>query len=325
MRYVNNFVNSERQPFSSALGAFLSSFATVPFSQSDEGELDCCVKEGDVLSEGQLIARQKNSDFKLHSPIPGRIEKIQDCALPNGKTSKACIVKLEGEFSFLGKKLTERNWNSLSSEEILLKLSELGVVNTFCKPLSLANQIKNSDLKKNRFVVFRMFDEDPSRMTDSFIAENYTREVILGCKIIAKAFDAEGVILIMSEKAKFDFNLSDSFENFPYLLLKIETSKYPCGFAENLVELVKKSAKSKKVKIEKNSDLDFSKVNHKCIFIDSETAYSAWEALAFNKPVLERFVHFTGNCLKSAAMFKVKIGTPVKYLVEQCGDRKSVV
>lgn len=332
MKYVNNFVSSERQSFSSSVQSFLSPYVDIPFCQSEDGELECNVKVGDFVSEGQIIAKQKDKNLTLHSSIPGKVDKIEKCTLASGKLGFACNIKLQGEFSFFAKKTQNFEYQNYSSSEITNKFASLGVINTFKNPISLANQIESSKLKNNKFVVLRMFDEDPSRMTDLFVAENYTKEVLEGLKIVAKAFEAKAVILLASQKSKFDFDFDKEFADLPSLFIKVDTSKYPCGFAENLINLVKETLKNKNssskfskfAKISpENSQIDFSKINRECIFIDSETAFSARNAIVFNKPVVENFVHFTGNCLRAAAMFKVRIGTPVKSLIKQCGGFKT--
>lgn len=329
MKYVNNFVNSERQSFSSSVQSFLSPYVDVPFCQSEDGELDCNVQTGEFVSEGQIIAKQKDGNFMLHSPIPGKVNKIEKCTLASGKLGFACNIKLEGSFTFFAKKSKTYDWETFSSSQITNKLANLGVINTFKNPVSLANQIENSNLKNNKFIILRMFDEDPSRMTDLFVAENYTKEVLEGLKIVAKAFEAKAVVLVASQKSKFDIDFENEFSELPFLFIKADVSKYPCGFAENLINLIRETVKNKNSSSNfskfssKASEIDFSKVNRQCIFIDSETAYSARNAIVFDKPLVENFVHFTGNCLRAAAMFKVRIGTPVKYLIEQCGGFKT--
>jgi electron transport complex protein RnfC len=49
------------------------------------------------------------------------------------------------------------------------------------------------------------------------------------------------------------------------------------------------------------------------------TVYAIYEAVALGKPLIERIVTVTGSALKSPANFKVRIGTPVGNLLEECG------
>ena len=49
------------------------------------------------------------------------------------------------------------------------------------------------------------------------------------------------------------------------------------------------------------------------------TAVAVYEAVVLNKPFYERAVTVSGDCIKEPANLLVKIGTPVKDIVEDCG------
>lgn len=58
------------------------------------------------------------------------------------------------------------------------------------------------------------------------------------------------------------------------------------------------------------------------INFNSSTVVGIEEAIRKNKPVTDRKVTVTGNGIVKPANFVVRIGTPVKYLIEQCGGYK---
>ena len=187
-----------------------------------------------------------------------------------------------------------------------------GIVNTFSgKAVSLASEIKNSTLEKNRFVVVRMFDDDPGRFTDTMVASKLHQQVVIGARIAARAFEAEGIAFVIPKKS--DFSIDESlFEGEKVSITYADTSKYPCGTVHKLMRLIRKNSKIPEYEI-------FSNINHKCLFLDPETCISIHEGIVLGIPVVERFVHVTGSCLKSAGMFKVRIGTSIKDLAQQCG------
>jgi electron transport complex protein RnfC len=49
------------------------------------------------------------------------------------------------------------------------------------------------------------------------------------------------------------------------------------------------------------------------------TVYAIYEAVVQGKPLIERIVTVTGPAVKNPANFKVRIGTPVGNLLEECG------
>jgi len=53
------------------------------------------------------------------------------------------------------------------------------------------------------------------------------------------------------------------------------------------------------------------------------TVYAIYEAVYQSKPLIERIVTVTGSCLARPKNLLVRIGTPVKNLIEFCGPLKS--
>lgn len=319
MKTVNNFVSSEKTPFTEHVNSFLQMYSVIPFEQMKKEKYKPIVKEKDFVQEGQVIAvADKNENEKLsaviHSPVPGIVEEITTCSLPSGKMSLAAKIKLNGNFSFLGKKLEIADWRKYHSEQLCNIFSEKGVINTFADPISLSYEIKNSKKEKNRFVVVRLFDDDPSRMTDTFIGENFQNEMVLGGLVIARAFEADGIIFVIPKKSKLNLNYA-LLEKIPYRQFEINNTRYPCGFKQTLVPFIQGELKKEK-------DNVFSELTMNSLFVDPQTVLSAYEAVFNGKPVLERFVHVTGKCVQASGMFKVKIGTTIRSLAEQCGGFK---
>lgn len=319
MKTVNNFVNSETQPFENCVRSFLPQYTVVPFSQIRGQKFHSLVKENDTVKEGQIIAspdNDNNNDALIHSPIPGKICGIINCSLPDGQMGRAIRIRLTGSFSFLGKKENKINYKSCSQSELINLFLRNGITNTFSNSQSLSTQIEKCQKTNKKILVARLFDEDPSRMTDSFVYEKYTEQVIEGLMIIAKALDAKGIVFAISKYAGKDLENLNSDNDIPYMKIPVDTKKYPCGFKQNLLQFIKKEAKN-----EKNDT--FINVDANDLFVDPETAYSVYEAIVLGIPVVERFIHVTGSCLRSAGMFKVRIGTPIQSLTKQCGGFKN--
>lgn len=315
MRGVNTFVQSERQPFSVAVRSFLPPSVVVPFSYSRERDYACMVRAGDRVVEGQVVAVSRlPMGADIHSPVPGIVEKVVQCPLPNGCMGKALSIKLGGAFSYLGKKPVYADWSSFSGDALLAIFKKKGVVNTFHGHKPLAETISRCKAGRDRFLVVRLFDEDPSRMTDSFIASQCTSELVVGVHIVARALNASGILFAVGKKS--DVSLPpELFSDPSVMMVQCDTARYPAGFRQNLVAQIKKQCVSGK-------DSPFSAIGNASVFIDPETALSAYEAVVTGVPVVERYVHVTGSCLNAAAMFKVRIGTTIESLVQQCGGLK---
>jgi len=315
MKTVSNFVQREKKTITQSVQAFLPKEVIIPFCHLTDTNFKCLVEPGMVLKEGDVIAESAgeyvDNKFNIHSSIPGTVTEILQCSMPDGCNAKAVKIRLAGEFTYLGKKLTEEEWSSRRSAELLSIFSSHGVINTFAEPQSLSDQIIDCKLIRDKFLVVRMFDEDPSRCTDSFIATNLTKQVVEGAAIIARSMKADGVVFVHENSFEGEIDTSN-FGSVPSLKIEVNTAKYPVGFKRSLIHVIEKHCKLTKSKY-------FSSINHKCIFVDSQTALNAYEAVVLDKPVVERYVHVTGDCLECAGVLKVRIGTPIEHLIEQMG------
>ena len=320
MKTISGLIRSDDKEFPEAVNAFLPQYALVPFNRLSQKRFKCAVSVGDHVREGQIIAVPLKSDngidAAIHAPIPGKVMGVGRCCLPDGRLGLALKIKLEGSFTFLGKKMGRSDWKQLPPEDILRTFLTKGVVNTFDgTPASLALQILKCKLPSSRFLVVRLFDEDPSRMTDTFVASRYEAQIMEGAAITARAMAADGIIFILPRK-HVPLEHIGMVKDFSTLSVEVDDRKYPTGFRENIVQQVRKFVRN-------SPNEAFAGISRRCVFVDSGTLHAVYEAVVLGIPVMERFVHVTGSCLRSAGMFRVKIGTTIGMLAAQCGGFKS--
>ncbi len=307
MASVSDFVSEDKGAFSVAVNGFVPRRAFVPFNQEDSST-EVLVKAGDRVQEGQTIAKGKNSS--VQATIPGIVESIEVVQFPNGRQGKAAKINLGGTFSFIGKKHGKVNWQGFDASTILMVMAEKGVVNTFEGCESLSEQIKKLHSKSARILAVRLFDDDPSRVTERFLAERYWNEVVEGAAIIAKAMKANGLVFVHDAKMAVAFSdADDSLFTVPKAVCAVSIEKYPAGFAHEIASAVKKM----------HAGAPFSEIGNRDLYVDAMTALAAYDAVALSVPLMERYVHVTGDCLNAGAIMKVKIGTTMGDLAKQCG------
>ena len=134
MKRVNNFIQLNKQKFPSLLSSFVPEVALVHLSQTGKKSSGALVKAGDTVKEGQIISGEADGTA-VHSPLPGKIDSIITCTMPDGSFGKAARINLGGSFSFLGKNKVGCEWKSLDGQVIRNKIRDKGVINTFHVPL----------------------------------------------------------------------------------------------------------------------------------------------------------------------------------------------
>lgn len=264
----------------------------------------------EVVTEGTVL--DKYYEVNVHSSIPGNLTGTKRIVMANGKFETVAVINLSGEFSFVGKPEKKSEWSLFSQNHILQILDEKGVLNTFKIPKVFSKEYEEtSQIVENRNLVVRLFDEDITCTTDSFIFSEYCLKVLEGSAIIAKAMNAENITFLYSNEQKklissIETEKLDFFGSFNVSFVKCFSQKIGFGVKEEINVYLKKQ-----------------KMLLGTCFTDSSSAYEAFEAVALSRPILEKIVQINSSLLNKSRFFKVRIGTPIKNLVLECGGAKT--
>ncbi|MCR5188616.1 MAG: hypothetical protein K6C97_06735 [Treponema sp.] len=312
MKSNNPVVSTILKNYENTQNAFLSKEVLIPLAQEHKLTYKSLVKAGDIVKEGEIIAKADNSPDEttyIHSPLPGKVLDILPCYCPNGKQNFAIKIKFGGALSFLGKKIKENPIETIPPASVISSIIDNGVVNTFkiAKPLNLGLEIKK--LKNCQNLVVRMYDEDPFRITDSLVTKFYLDEIVKASKVLAKAIKAKGLFFAIDQKIE-NKAYFDNLKSEHIHILEMNLRKYPCGTPREIVSNFNRSL-SKKF-----SDLTLT---NKDLFIDASSMLEVYKAVICSIPSISKPVHFSGNCLKASCLLNVKIGSTLRDIVKQLG------
>lgn len=313
---VSEFSSPDRDLFASPADSFLPREVLVPLDSGGGGPLDILVRAGDSVREGEMIAASRDSC--AHSSVPGVVKEIADFERADGRRGKCARIAVSGAFTFTGKMAEERDWAGLDQEQLCRLLKDGGVVNTFGKPEPLFAQIRSRRRKERPVLAVRLFDDDPSREIENFLARQYRRRVVEGAGVVAKAMGAAAVVLAFDRKdrsmpGRACGALADRLgPGTAVFAVPVDARAYPCGTKHDIVSGAKRAF----------GDDALSKFGRDDFFIDANTALGAHRAVVNGIPSIFGFVHVTGGCLNAAAIMKVRVGTPIREIVPQCGNFK---
>lgn len=298
--------------FTDLVDAYIPSYVIIPLKDS-AGKV--CTSKKNVnmrVSEGEIIAQDSLSSPAIHSTVPGIITGFKTVSIPNGKKTQAAIIRTDGSFSYLGKNPPRNDWKKYTAADIFSLMFDKGVIDTFDKTKPLASVLKHfietKGLVRDSVLAVRLFDSDPTVKTGEFLAERKLEQIIEGAAIIARSVSINRIVFIVKntietvKKAVSDFSEHNG-GNTDFEVYKALANVYPSGGSRELKLLLKKNRYA------------FEEL----LSVDAETAFFTYEAVVLNKPVLEKYVQFSGSPLVSGRMFRVRIGTPIRKLVEECG------
>ena len=282
--------------------AFLPQYALIPLAFRTQTSSLPLVSVGDFVNEGQMVARAGNSSSAhVHASVPGVVSGIVNAQLPNGHSFRGIHIKTGGGFGILGKQRSSYPWKQSDQTGILHFIDLAGLVNTARETVSLAEDIRAAIKHGIKTLTVMLYDKDPTCMLDSFLARRFIREAAEGIGIIAHAMGAAKII-IETGAGKKDRVLFDTIGSvIPGHDLEHLTvpQTYPVGNTHT-----------------RSAEKD-------AVVIDASTALSVYESVQYNQPMLTTYLLLTGKTLERAKVIKVRIGTPIGRLIEECGGFKS--
>ncbi len=284
----------------------------VPLSQHIGRPAECLVSEGDEVSEGMLIG--KSTGFisaRIHSPVPGVVKSLKEIYLPNGTKTEAVEIELKGEFNRLGKKVTGDDWEKYSSKEIQDIIFDKGIVGLGGATFPCHVKFSIPDGSKVRSFVVNGVECEPYLTADHRLMIEKTAEIIEGIKIISRVIEPEEIIIGI-EKNKPDAielmrNAAVGFD-IPVRVVPLKL-KYPQGDEKQLLKaLTGREVPSGGLPIHIGA-----------VVSNVASVFAVYEAVVYQKPLIERVLTVSGGAIKNPANLKVRIGTPIGELIEDCG------
>ena len=294
-----------------AVNAFLPALSVVPLGDSF-ARVYPVVPVGEMVKEGMLIGKSSGPGaVNVHAPVPGKVIRKIIWSDIDGIENDALVIRMEGSFERLGKKEEVLSWVGLSGYDLQRILSDHGIVEmeNSGRPLSEMISAGRKDNEKLTLVVRCVFD-DPWLVADYALCLDRIKAVIEGAVIVAKAcMKVTQIIFAVSQKDKDlgDMLLEESRNwEFPSALV-LTGCRYPQRNNREL-ELALRI-------YEKKEGLDLGPL----LILGPAVLAAAFDAVKYKKPILDRYVAVGGSAVKNPQIMKVRIGTRIGELIEQCG------
>lgn len=289
----------------------------IPLHQHTGATCEPLVKVGDQVVAGQKIGdSSKFISAAVHASISGKVTKIDKLLHPCGVEVLSVVIEA-GEIADSSKPIVDsRKVEEVTPEEIKEAVKEAGIVGLGGAAFPTHVKLNPPKDKKIDTILVNGCECEPYITADHRIMLEKTTDLLLGAELVAKAAGATKVIIGVEEN-KHDAILQlkaeirkRHFTNLPdgVSVVTLET-KYPQGGEKMLI----KAALNREVPT-RGLPLDVG-----VVVVNVGTAVAVTEAVRDGKSLTQRVVTVTGSGIKQPKNLLVKIGTPFKDIVEQCG------
>ena len=284
-------------------------FVYIPLISVNNVDITTIVKKGDYIYKGSIIGKSKGSNrLPIHSSVSGTVVDFVEKKYIDGSLVKCVVIENDFKEKIEEKQVVRKSINDFSKKEFIKRLQDCGIIGMggFGNP----TYIKYNTAKKINTLIINAVECDPHVFSDTALIMEKCEEILEAIDAIMEINGIKECFIAIKKGQK----IIDLFENFlgtyPKIKIAVVPNIYPIGWEKNLVQYIKKKTYC-------NDSLE------KGIIVNNvSTIYAIYEALKYNKPLIERIITFSGEMLKSPQNVYVKVGTSVKEIVEAIGGYK---
>ncbi|MFH0911260.1 MAG: electron transport complex subunit RsxC [Planctomycetota bacterium] len=287
----------------------------VPLAQHIGRPASACVKAGERVLRGQRIGKAEGFiSANVHAPVSGKVKRLVPCNTPLGLVSEAVLLENDGADAWAGGLNEPSDAALLSAEAIRARVQEAGIVGMGGAAFPTHVKLSPPDGKVIDTVILNGVECEPFLTADYRLMLESPRTVIEGFKLILRAVRcARGVVAVEANKPDAFAVMEEACRRhagegvgLSAALLEV---KYPQGAEKQLIHaLTGRETPSGGLPMDVG-----------VLVQNAGTAHAVYEACARNRPLTERIVTVTGPGVRTPQNLRVRIGTPVRALLEACG------
>ena len=267
------------------------------------------VKVGDTVSLGQKIASiSANVYAPIHASISGKVVAIQDWPHPVLGRAKAIVIEGNGQnndpvFSLRSKQEIDK----LTLQDLRKIILDAGIVGM--GGASFPTHIKLNPPKPVDTLIINGAECEPYLTSDARLMLEKTVEISAGIALVARCLGVKKVYIGIEDNKP---EVIKAFSKISSIRIKVLKSDYPQGGEKQLIQnILGKEIPRGKLPFDVGA-----------LVQNVATIYAIYEAVYKGKPLIERIVTVGGSCVVNTKNLLVRIGTPIKNLIEFCSPLK---
>ena len=291
--------------------------AIFPLSQHIGAPAKPVVNRGDKVKVGTLIAEANGFvSAPIYSSVSGTVLKVDTAIDATGYRKPAIYINVEGdewEESIDRSETLETldKHPELTPEEIVNRIKVAGVTGMGGAGFPTFIKLCPPPTAKAECVILNGVECEPYITSDYRLMMEHADEILVGLDLLMKGAKVErGYIGIEDNKPEAIKLFEQKTANDPRIEIVALAKKYPQGGEKQLVDAVINRQVPAPPAIP---------VNVGAIVQNVGTAYAVYQAVMKNKPLFERYTTVSGKQLKNPGNFLVRMGTPMRELIDLCG------
>lgn len=284
-----------------------------PLSQHIGAPAKPVVQKGDHVLAGQLIAEADGFvSSPIYSSVSGTVKDICEHRILTGGNTMAIIIENDGQYDACPA-FPVTPLEDMTNEEIIGRIREAGIVGMGGAGFPTHVKVSVKEPGKIDYVIVNGAECEPYLTSDYRKMIEEPEKLLNGLKVYLKLFPyALGIIAIEDNKPDCIKVFKALTKEEPRITVKALRTKYPQGSERHLIYAVT----GRQI----NSKLLPAAAG--CVVNNVDTVISVANAIYEGRPLLQRIVTVTGNCIKNPRNFCVLIGTSYQDVLDAAGGFK---
>lgn len=274
------------------------------------------VEVGDTVKAGQLIAEAGGFvSANVYSSVSGEVIALEKRPTVGGE-SDAIIIKNDYNYTMADPIVEPGNADSMSKDDILETVRKAGIVGMGGATFPTSVKLSPPPGMTIDTLIINGAECEPYSTSDHRVMVEHPDEIVKGINLSRKLFPSLKHIYIGIEDNKPDAikALEEASAEFDDISVRPLKAMYPRGSEKNLI----KSVTGREVP---PGGLPAAV---RCVVLNTSTIRSCYRACEFGEPLIERIVSVSGTPIKNPKNLRVKIGTPMDSLIDDCGGFSEV-
>lgn len=288
----------------------------IPMRQHIGAPSNAIVKKGDQVKMGQMIG--ESSAFistYVHSSVSGTVVDVKTVATLGG--SELCVViESDGLNEWHESVKPNANPQSLNVEALLKIIKEAGIVGMGGAGFPTHIKLAPPKEKQINTLIINGAECEPYLTADHRLMLETPSKIVDGIQIMMKILGVEKACIgIEDNKSEAISAMKREVEKDPRIKVVALHTKYPQGAEKQLI-----FACTGKMVPSGGLPMDAEAVVN-----NVATAAAIADAVLLGIPLIERICTITGSAVAEPKNLRIKVGTPLNELVEQCGGVKGTI
>lgn len=268
------------------------------------GTIEVVVKEGDYVKIGDLLAyKDKPFYVPVFATVSGIVKGVKNIATSREHSCDHLII--ENDFLEVFNEGRTLDINLASKDEIVDFIKEKGIVGLGGAGFPMYVKYQTNECEN---LIINAVECEPYITADDKMMTEFKADFKLGIQALLKASNASKCYIAIKKYKKDLYNiLTELFSDIPSVVIAKVKDVYPMGWERTLIyELFKKR-------------YDKLPIEVKCVVSNASSVISFAQAITKGHIIYQKMVTVSGDGIVEPKNVLVRIGTPLKDIIEHCG------